>query len=235
MSPSGTLDGLARRRAARRPAQGLRRAAAAVARMRVVRRRELERATVAERERIARELHDGVAQELVHVLAQARRVQAQQPTPASDRLLAAATRAYEESRTAISSLRAPVGEPLDAALKRVAGELGRRLELDVRVRADRSVAVDAATQHALLRIAGEAVANAARHGGAERATIELRDGRRRTLTIHDDGCGFDPDPQRVPEGCFGLVSMRERAAAVGGHVEIVSAPGWGTEVEVTLP
>jgi signal transduction histidine kinase len=210
-------------------------AGAVVAELRTERRDQARLVASEERERVARELHDGVAQELVHVLAQARRLDAQQPGPASARLLAAATRAFDESRAAISTLRAPLAEPLGAALERVTGELGRRLELDVRVHADPAVTVDAATQHVLLRIVGEALTNAARHGNAPHVTVELRGGHPSHLTVRDDGCGFDPDLQRIPDGCFGLISMRERAAAAGGRLAINSAPGRGTELELTLP
>ena len=198
--------------------------------------RDLARlAALEERGRLARELHDGVAQEVLYLLAQARRLQTRQPGPEADRLLGAAERALAESRSAISALRAPQDEPLPAALARIGGELGRRLDLDVHVVADADVDVDPPVRDALTRIVGEALANAAHHGRARCATIELRAGSPRRLLVRDDGRGFDPDPARVPAGSFGLQAMRERAAAVGGHAEIRSRPHAGTEVEVTLP
>jgi signal transduction histidine kinase len=210
-------------------------AGGAVAEIRDYQRDRARLATLEERGRVARELHDGVAQEVLHLLAQARRLQQRQPGPEADRLLDAAERALAESRTAISTLRAPQDEPLPAALARIGGELGRRLELDVRVVADADVDVEPAVRDALARIVGEALANAARHGRARCATIELRGGAPRRLLVRDDGRGFDPDPARVPAGSFGLQAMRERAAGVGGRVEIRSRPHAGTEVEVTLP
>ena len=192
-------------------------------------------ATLEERGRVARELHDGVAQEVLYLLAQVRRLQARQPGPEADRLLGAAERALAESRSAISTLRAPVDEPLPATLARIGGELGRRLELDVHVEIDADVDVEPAVRDALARIVGEALTNAARHGRARCATIELQAGPPRRLRVRDDGRGFDPDPACVPEGAFGLTSIRERAAAVGGRAQIRSAPGDGAEVEVTLP
>lgn len=207
----------------------------AVAEIRAYQRDRARLAAVEERGRVARELHDGVAQELVHVLGQARRLHARMPGPETARLLGAAERALDESRTAISTLRAPLDEPLHVALERAAGELGRRLELDVRVSAASSVDVAPSVREAVMRIVGEALANAARHGGARTAAIELRDGARPRLTVRDDGCGFDPDANLIPDGSFGLVSMRERAASFGGWVTIRSAPGDGTEIEVALP
>lgn len=209
----------------------------ALAELRAFQHERTRRAAAEERSRLARELHDGVAQELVHVLGQARRMHARAPGPDSKRMLAAAERALGESRTAISTLRAPFDEPLLTALERTAGELSRRLELDVQVRGAHAVDVAPSIREAVIRIVGEALANAARHGGAHRATIELHgdDGRQSRLTVRDDGCGFDPDAHSVPSGCFGLVAMRERAAAFGGWVTIDSTPGEGTTVEVALP
>jgi signal transduction histidine kinase len=210
-------------------------AAGAVAEIRDYQHDRARLAAVEERSRVARELHDGVAQEVLYLLAQVRRLQAQRPGPETDRLLGAAERALAESRSAISSLRAPADEPLPVMLARVGGELSRRLELDVHIEADADVEVEPAVRDALVRIVGEALANAARHGQARCATIELQAGPPPRLRVRDDGHGFDPDPARVPEGSFGLQAMRERAAAVGARAQIRSGPGDGTEVEVTLP
>jgi len=192
-------------------------------------------AVIEERARVARELHDGVAQELAQVLAQARQLHAHRPDADSQRLLDAAERALHESRAAISTLRAPLDESLSTALQRVAGELGRRLGLDVRVDVDPALDVEPEARRALLRIVGEALSNAARHGGARTAAVELSGDPSAHMTIRDDGRGFDPDPRRIPAGCFGLVSMRERAEAIGGRLAVRSRSGSGTEVEVTLP
>jgi signal transduction histidine kinase len=212
-------------------------AAGAVAEIRAYQEARTRLAAVEERSRVARELHDGVAQELVHVLVQARALERRAPGQDVARIVGAAERALEESRAAISALRAPVDEPLHAALRRAAGELGRRLGLEVHVRAQRDVDVAPPVREALLRIVGEALANAARHGGARRVQVELGVGRgeQRHLTVRDDGCGFDPHPDRIPRGAYGLVAMRERAAAFGGELAIRSAPGAGTEIEVALP
>lgn len=202
------------------------------------RRMTVEQAVIAERARIARELHDGVAQEVLHLLAQARRLNSAQPGPETEQLLTTAERALDASRAAISGLRAPLDEPLPAALERVGDELGRRLELDVRVHAEPTVDVAPSVGDALVRIVGEALANAARHGHAHAAEVELTCGRAGgvvSLLVRDDGCGFDPDPRRIPNGAFGIVSMRERAAAFGGRLTIRSQPGAGSELEVTLP
>jgi signal transduction histidine kinase len=189
-------------------------------------------AALEERGRVARELHDGVAQELALVLAQARRLQSTSAGPDAERVVAAAERALDESRSAISTLRAPLDEPLHAALRRAAGELGRRLDIDVEVHTEPNVDVDPPVREAVVRIVGEALSNAARHGGAHRAAIEL-DAER--LVVRDDGRGFEFDWGRIPGGSYGLIAMRERAIAFGGDVAIRSTPGGGTEVRVALP
>ncbi len=88
-------------------------------------------------------------------------------------------------------------------------------------------------REALLRIACEAVTNAARHGRSDVVRVELSAGRPLRMRISDAGVGFDPDAAPGP-GHFGLTSMRERASALGGRLSVASAPGRGTEVEVEL-
>jgi signal transduction histidine kinase len=187
-----------------------------------------------ERERIARDLHDGLAHELLDALGQARRLHEQRPSADTEHLVETAQRALDLTRAAIGDLRAPCDETLPQALARTAVELGPRLALDVRVSAPSAIEVAPPVRDAVTRIVGEALFNAARHGGAHHAAIELRDGSRRRLMVRDDGRGFDPRLAPAP-GSFGLVSMRERAEAFGGMLAVRSAPGAGTEVEVALP
>lgn len=227
--PFAAIDGMPALRAPWRPGASAARAEPTTA-------DRLAREAVAEeRRRVARELHDGVAQEVLHLLAQARQLNAERPGPDSERLLSCAERALDASRSAISALRAPLGESLPDALERVGGELSRRLELDVHVRADRRAQAPPEAAEALVRIAGEALANAARHGAAQAAEVELHAGPPLLLVVRDDGRGFDPDPARIPPGAFGIVSMRERASCVGGRLAIRSAHGAGTELRVSLP
>jgi signal transduction histidine kinase len=192
-------------------------------------------AVIQERGRLARELHDGLAQELVYLLGQARRLRRVQPSPEVDELLGAAERALDESRTAISAIRAPTDEPLAAALERTSRELERRLDMEIDVRLAPNVQVSDQVREAALRIVGEALANAARHGGARTATVELSEDDQLRLTVRDDGAGFDTTWSRRSGGSYGLLVMRERAEAVGARLDVRSAPGKGTEVEVILP
>ena len=96
--------------------------------------------------------------------------------------------------------------------------------------------VPLATREALVRISREAVANAVRHGSAGQVRLTLSRADDLRLTVSDDGCGFDPGARaRTPAAGFGLVSMRERAEALGGTLAVVSAPGAGTTIDVVVP
>jgi signal transduction histidine kinase len=185
-----------------------------------------------ERRRIARDLHDGLAQEITLISRNAAMLEAQ--SKVAERIRSAADRAIVESRRAIATLAASGDAPLELALPRAAQEvadaLGARLELVVA----RGVRVDHDRQEALLRIAREAIANAVRHGQAQEVHLELRrSGDRISLRVVDDGHGFELPVPGERDG-FGLVSMRERAQALGGEVRIETTPGRGTAVEVVL-
>jgi signal transduction histidine kinase len=191
-------------------------------------------AVLEERRRVARDIHDGVAQELSFIASQMRGL----PTREADRetadeIMESVQRALDESRGAISALGRPVSEPLHVALARtaeeVAGRLGARLELDI----DEHVRVPPAWEEALPRILREAVANAVRHGHAQTVTVHFRDADGIWLRVTDDGAGFDVTDVR--DTSFGLIGMKERAESLGGEFKLSSEPGRGTSVEVLLP
>jgi signal transduction histidine kinase len=195
-----------------------------------------EAAVLAERRRIARELHDGVAQELAFVVRTARRLAGKSDDPAPTQIAAAADRALADSRRAIAALTRPLDEPLEVALAQAIEEVAFRVGASVDVALAPGVQVDALTREALIRIASEAVGNAGRHGGASSICVELTNGATRTLRVVDNGRGFDPgDAARINPFGYGLTSMRDRAEAVGCRYVLRSAPGHGTEVEVKLP
>ena len=87
----------------------------------------------------------------------------------------------------------------------------------------------------LLRIVREAVTNGVRHGGATEVSVTLHHEGGLRLTVSDNGSGFEPDHPPGRLDSFGLTSMRERATALGGRLEVRSGQGRGTEVEVVLP
>ncbi len=192
-------------------------------------------AVLDERRRIARDLHDGVAQELAYISSQLRWLIRRPDDPQSmGKILDSVERALDESRGAIAALNRPFDEPFDVALGHAAGDVadrvGARLQLDF----DRNVRLSADWRDALLRIAREAVGNAVRHGHARTVTMQLRDGEAVWMQVHDDGDGFDVSAP-VSAQSFGLTSMRERTESLGGQFSIESTPGAGTTVEVVIP
>jgi signal transduction histidine kinase len=188
-----------------------------------------------ERARIARELHDGLAQELVYLLGQVRRLQRNDPSEEVSQMRDAVERALGESRAAISTFRAPLNEPLSKAVERVSRELSRRLGLAVEVTLDAEGEVSQEVRETIVRIVAEALTNAARHGDAEKATVELIRHDRLMVRISDSGIGFDTTRPERRSGSYGLLVMRERAEALGGVLHVHSTPGAGTVVELVLP
>ena len=188
-----------------------------------------------ERHRMARDLHDGLAQDLAYISRNLRALESadeELPRELLQRLRRVAQHAELESRRALAALRAPQGEPFELAFVRAVTEVGDRfgaqLELDIASGAD----VSPERGESLIRIACEAVANAARHSGQPRVAITLdRAGGGLRLRVRDAGRGFD---STAPTSGFGLLSMRERARTVGANLSVKSAPGRGTVVELSL-
>ena len=195
--------------------------------------RELaELAVHRERRRIARELHDGIAQELAFIRSQAHRLETGADDPAAN-IMKAADRALDESRHAIATLARPVNAPLDVSVAQAAEEVAARDGVDVRLRLERGLQVPDAVHDALSRIVREAVGNAARHGGARSIEVILSRSDQLRLIVEDDGKGL---PAEQPNGRgFGLVSMRERAEALGGTIELAPGGERGARLEVRLP
>jgi signal transduction histidine kinase len=189
-------------------------------------------AALDERRRVARELHDGLAQELAYLAVESKRVGAA-------RLEDAARRALDEARAAVNALTLGGDEPFPAALASAAEDVtersGARLEVDLPAE---PVDLPLEARQALVRVVREAVANATRHGHAEtvRLTVE-QVGRPAQLRVRvaDDGAGFDVSGALAARRGFGLQSIRERVEGLGGSVRITSAAGAGTQVEVVVP
>ncbi|HVE67459.1 MAG TPA: sensor histidine kinase [Solirubrobacteraceae bacterium] len=189
-------------------------------------------AVLDERRRVARELHDGLSQELAYISLQSQRLEMQGGGADATRLVDASRRALEESRQAIEALSRRADEPFGATVSKVAEQLTGRAGARLRLKLDVSVDPPPEVCDELLRILREAVTNGVRHGAADEIGVELTNGDQVRLRVTDNGAGFETD--RDATG-FGLVSMRERAAALGGELRVSSRPGVGTEVEVTLP
>lgn len=186
-----------------------------------------------ERRRIARNLHDGLAQELAFIASTARELAAGSENVRLGQVASAAERGLDESRRAIATLtRQQVPDPFDVALTQTVEEVAQRLGTQVVVQADPAPAIDADRQEQLLRIVREAMTNAARHGGADVVRVSFTNGQGFRLRVEDDGVGFDPT--EVEGSGFGLVTMRERATALGGRLDLSSSER-GTQIEVTIP
>ncbi|MEW1954392.1 ATP-binding protein [Terrabacter sp. NPDC080008] len=189
-------------------------------------------AVLEDRRRLARELHDGVVQEIAYIRAETHT--AVVDAFDRERIVAACDRALDEARAAIDALGRSTDEPLGFMLHRAARQVADRYHASLEVELDDSVHADDEQRHALVRITREAVSNAIRHGRAERVRLCLqRDDQRRQLLVRDEGAGFDPATVKRNSTGYGLTSMEERAAALRGSVCIDSAPGRGTTVAVT--
>jgi signal transduction histidine kinase len=194
-----------------------------------------EAAVREERRRLARDLHDGLAQELAFITAQTRRMfREDRRHDGGDELLAAAQRALEESRLAISGLVRRGSEPLERTLEQAATSTAARAGVEVQFDLEPGLEVTPEVQQALLRVQSQAIVNAAVHGQARLVTVTLRGGDGLRLEVADDGDGFDVEAPRRADS-LGLLSMRERAEALGGKLHIHSGLGEGTRVELLLP
>jgi signal transduction histidine kinase len=199
-------------------------------------RRLAEVAVADERRRLARDLHDGLAQEVAFIASQSRSLAVESGDERLDEIAVAAERALDDSRAVVGALTRARGLPLSASIALQAQEFARRWGLRVKLTLEPEVAVPPAKEQAILRIVGEALSNAARHAHASTIDIRLdhRDGPL-MVAVSDDGRGFDPDAARMQAHGFGLRTMSERARLVGGEVRFVTEPGRGTRVEIAIP
>ena len=202
---------------------------------------------VAERDRIARELHDSIAQVLgvIHLRLRSLEPEVQDvpgngvATEIGD-LAEIADEAYKDVREAILGLRESVtsADGLEGALGEYLRKYSRQTGIKATLHCNGSArrALTPRSEIQLLRVVQEALTNVRKHAGAQHATVSLNaeDGVV-TLAVVDDGSGFDPG--RLEEALdhgFGLASMRERVEQIGGTLAVHTAPGKGTRVEVRL-
>jgi signal transduction histidine kinase len=194
-----------------------------------------EAATREDRRRIARELHDGLAQELAFITSKTTSSSlARGNSEVVQQVADAADRALDEARRAIVAL-SDVPEALHVSVTQTVEDLAARHGMTARLEVSEDVALGGDVTENLLRIIREAITNAARHGHASTVAIELTQrGDVLHLQVTDDGRGFD-DNQARQIGGFGLTFMEERCALMGGSLQLSSQPGTGTRVEVRLP
>jgi len=201
---------------------------------RAIRAAEFGRAVAEERGRLAREIHDGLAQYLFAVASHASMLETgADPETTLPRLKEAAQAAQQEARYAFLALSSAAGRsPFDAALRRYVEFLAADGALDVELVIDPKIVLRPDEQIELFRIVQEGLANARKHAGARTARVEIgtRAGAR-FVEVRDDGDGFEPDEGGAGQG---LANMRERAASIGGKLSLRTAPRHGTCVEVVL-
>jgi two-component system NarL family sensor kinase len=201
-----------------------------------------------ERNRLAREIHDTLAQSLAGLTMQLEVADALAARQSDERLMQAITGALaltrstlEEARRSVLDLRAaPLeGRALPSALRELAAEArSTRPGLEIEVvseGADRAAGkLPPALEVGLYRIAQQALANIVRHAGPARAMIRLTLSREEVrLRVEDNGVGFDPTT--LPPDRFGVIGMGERARLLGGTLTIETAPGSGTAIDVVVP
>jgi len=203
--------------------------------------RYLQEVREAERNRMARDLHDSALQDLAYALGQVEIVRMMPDDPRLDARLEGAVntlrRVGRELRAAVNDLR--LGEEQNRSLSTLVESLVERnrgmapsceIELVVEKEVPATPLGEVGTN--LLRIVQEALTNARRHSGAREILVSLRmEGDDLVAEVSDDGRGFDPDARAG----IGLRSMRERTAALGGKLEIESEPGEGTRVRLRAP
>jgi two-component system NarL family sensor kinase len=209
----------------------------------------LQYGAIEERNRLAREIHDTLAQGLTGIVLHLETVDAMLSADAPPeevanvvaRALALSRANLEEARRSMSNLRAAPLESrtLAEALTLLAHNEQARapgLEIKFALKGKNRPLPDR-LETGLYRIAQEAVANSLRHARADHATIELVILRDRVrLSISDDGQGFDAE--KLASGMragYGIIGMNERARLLGGALQLSSSPGKGTHIEVTVP
>jgi signal transduction histidine kinase len=201
---------------------------------RAIRYAEFGRAVAEERARVAREIHDGLAQYLFAVSTHATNLEnGADPETTLPRLKEAAAAAQQEARFAILALSSASGTaPFDSALRRYIDFLTADGAIAVDLEIDPDVQLAPDEQIEVFRIVQEGLANARKHSDARNAEVRIgMRGDERVVTVVDDGSGFDDESISTGQG---LRNMRARSASIGGGFKLRTQPGGGTALEVVL-
>jgi signal transduction histidine kinase/ligand-binding sensor domain-containing protein len=204
------------------------------------------RERLAERTRIAQELHDTLLQGFLSASMQLHVVAEHVPAESADkprltRVLELMRSVIEEGRNAVKGLRSPARggqDDLEQALSRIREELNAKEGIDFRVIGEgQACPLDAIIRDEVYRIGREAVVNAFQHSGANRIEVQVEFAAKGLrIAVRDDGRGIDPQLlQSGREGHWGLAGMRERAKRIGGRLKVWSGADTGTEVELSVP
>jgi len=207
--------------------------------------RECDRAILEERNRMARDIHDSLAQAFTGIILQLeaakRKIAVTQSEAAQNCLSRArslAVSGLSEARRSVRALRpeALESDDLPSALRYIVEQMSWDTSVQITLQIDgapRPIPVDVEVN--LLRIGQEAITNALRHANAENIRLNLLfEPQAVHLQIRDDGQGFEPQAQ-LSNGGFGLIGMQERSRQIGGQLRLVSSIGQGTEAIVTVP
>lgn len=201
-------------------------------------------AIVEERQRLARELHDAVSQQLFAISMTAtavRRGLEKDPVKAARQIALIeemASVAQSEMRALLLHLR-PVhldGKRLAEALTELMEELRLKVPMEMDWSIEDDLRLPKGIEDHLFRIVQEALSNALRHSKANRLEVSIHtvgDGEVLRLTVRDDGVGFELDDKKWTS--YGMVTMRERVSEIGGTIQILTAPGQGTRLDIRVP
>lgn len=197
-----------------------------------------------ERRRLARELHDQAGQTLTNLLIRLKTIENKSTEPEIKEKLHAAqeivSQTIDQVRDLSYSLRPPALEEfgIGAAVGALAEEVTRQTRIKVKCNCRLTEKVSPEVEMILYRIVQEGLTNVVRHAGATEVRIDLeRQPQALILRIEDNGRGFDPGQVTAREGKrhLGLISMSERAELIGGKLDVYSAPGEGTSIQVFVP
>lgn len=207
--------------------------------------REHFRLILAERNRIARELHDTLIQGLSGITMQMQALAGRMRSPdeksALQDIIGDAGDCLRETRQSVAGLRSPQGNAssgLAAAIEHAARQITEARDIKLRLKLDKSPkGLGPDVEYNLVRIAQEAVSNSVKHSGARTVEVALNcTGDALRLVVKDDGSGFAHEENgRGQPGHYGLIGMKERATHIGADYELASTPGRGTTVSVALP
>lgn len=205
--------------------------------------REREMAAFEERNSLAQELHDSIAQSLAFLNLQTqildgamKRGESDKANASLDEIRVGVQECFADVRELLTHFRTRAGDSIEGALRSIVA----RFERQTSIRAELSIegnapplAPDRGLQ--LIHIAQEALSNVRKHAGCRQVKLRLERGPHYRLEVEDDGVGFDVDAASALEDHVGLRIMRERAERAGGSVRVESQPGGGTRIELSLP
>lgn len=207
-------------------------------------------AGIEERERLSRELHDGLGQIMGYINVQTQAAQAlfkqgqhEAAQHSLDRVAQMAQEAHGDIRNFILGLRAQTQDPqqtlyamLGAYVRQFSQDTGIQVDLSLPDEDEAAPGLNAAVEEQVLHIIQEALTNVRKHSAAGKAEVWFSfDESNLQVIVSDDGCGFDPRTEAENQAHFGLKMMRERAELTGGRLEVRSAPGRGTKVMAYIP